>query len=550
MSRQYIECKKLKEILLGFSSRSERYDAKYLMNTFVDVGAVHVRLSSAENQALFGRRGTGKTHVLNYLHDKKLQRNELSVLIDMRLLGSSGSVYADSRQPPGERAVRMFVDFMLSIHESIRSQITKNPDRYDYSTYFPVLDRLADVVTSREIIGSAEYKVSGESASTNTFGLDVGFSDAKVTAKTTISSSDVDKASSELKRVGVERINFNIGVVGGALKDLADILDQKKIWIFIDEWSEIPHDLQPYLADLIKKVFFPVGGLVVKIAAIEHRSKFRVEVRGSGFLGIELGAEMPNSISLDEVLVFDNDPEKAKKFFSALIYKHLEAVYKGEKEEAADKLDNDLDEVFFYETQDELIKALFNRGDTFSEFVRAAEGVPRDAVTILSQLALSYDDNKISIPEIRKAAKICYQRYKHKDVASNHEAVELLSWIVDKVLGKKQARAFLIETTLEDSVLDHLYDARVLHLIKQGVSGQDEAGKRFNAYSIDYGCYVDLINTVKEPKRLFDAELLDESSSAEVPVDDYRSIRRAILDLSDFYNRKQNEQFELFVKGP
>ena len=43
---------------------------------------------------------------------------------------------------------------------------------------------------------------------------------------------------------------------------------------------------------------------------------------------------------------------------------------------------------------------------------------------------------------------------------------------------------------------------------------------------IDYGCYVDLVNTTKAPIGLFES---DDDGFVEVPRDDYRSIRRAIL---------------------
>jgi hypothetical protein len=62
--------------------------------------------------------------------------------------------------------------------------------------------------------------------------------------------------------------------------------------------------------------------------------------------------------------------------------------------------------------------------------------------------------------------------------------------------------------------------------------GGDVAGVRFNAYALDFGRYVDLFNTKKAPARLFATE--DEAGNevyAEVPQDDCRSIRRAILDL-------------------
>jgi hypothetical protein len=67
------------------------------------------------------------------------------------------------------------------------------------------------------------------------------------------------------------------------------------------------------------------------------------------------------------------------------------------------------------------------------------------------------------------------------------------------------------------------------------VSAQDYPGRRFNVYALDYGCYVDLINTSRAPHGLFEAELEGEAGFVDVPHTDFRSIRRAILNLAPFY---------------
>ena len=53
--------------LMRLSRRSEKVDSEALVRTFVDVGPLFNLLSIVDNQILFGRRGTGKTHALRYL---------------------------------------------------------------------------------------------------------------------------------------------------------------------------------------------------------------------------------------------------------------------------------------------------------------------------------------------------------------------------------------------------------------------------------------------------------------------------------------------------
>ncbi|MGI8425937.1 MAG: hypothetical protein ACR2M4_04930 [Actinomycetota bacterium] len=98
------------------------------------------------------------------------------------------------------------------------------------------------------------------------------------------------------------------------------------------------------------------------------------------------------------------------------------------------------------------------------------------------------------------------------------------------MIGERRARAFLLRSDAADELIEALYDARVLHVLKRSVSTHDQPGVRFDVYKMDYGCYVDLIATAKAPQGLLPSD--DEAGGPEryldVPPDDYRSIRRAI----------------------
>jgi hypothetical protein len=87
-------------------------------------------------------------------------------------------------------------------------------------------------------------------------------------------------------------------------------------------------------------------------------------------------------------------------------------------------------------------------------------------------------------------------------------------------------------------LIDSLFDSRVLHLLKRNISAQEQPGMRYDAFKIDYGCYVDLLSTAREPQGMLplgDGEGCADDGFVDVPPDDYRAIRRAILDLSAFY---------------
>jgi hypothetical protein len=119
----------------------------------------------------------------------------------------------------------------------------------------------------------------------------------------------------------------------------------------------------------------------------------------------------------------------------------------------------------------------------------------------------------------------------------------LLRWIIDEIIGNRNARAFLLSSDKQDEIVEYLFDNRIIHLIKQNISSKDNPGERFNVFAIDYGTYVHLINTSEEPKGLFLAETEDGEAYIEVPVNDYRSIRRSILNLDEFHQK--NDQLAL-----
>ena len=224
-------------------------------------------------------------------------------------------------------------------------------------------------------------------------------------------------------------------------------------------------------------------------------------------------------------MVFDNDEDKAIAFFRSLVYRHLKTL----SEENGVEIPS---------CSSELVQISFTQENVFREFVRAAEGIPRDAFSILSLAAQKDFGKPISMDTIRKCSKTWYQRDKETAVSANPKAIALLHWIIDSVIGHRRARAFLLHRGVSHEIIDSLFDSRVLHLLKRNISAHDEPGVRYDVYKIDYGCYVDLLSTVRSPQGLLN---LDEGGFSDVPPDDYRAIRRAILDIEEFESEMANK---------
>lgn len=230
------------------------------------------------------------------------------------------------------------------------------------------------------------------------------------------------------------------------------------------------------------------------------------------------------NVNLDEVMVYEQDPARSREFFAGLFHRHLTA--------GAGATGLGL------RTPDDLVRVGFTDPRAFDELVMAAEGVPRDAINIAAKAAFRAGTQRISVADVRTAARAWFQEDKEAALAHRKQAVALLHWIIDQVIRERRARAFLVDQ--HDSrapLLQALFDARVLHLYRRGYSGQDTPGTRYDVWIIDYGAYVDLMSTRHAPLGLLPTDG-DTGGRVEVPALDLRAIRRAILNL-DAYTTTQ-----------
>jgi len=515
---------------MGLTRRSERVDRSRLVDTFVNVGPLFTLVSSVDHQVIFGRRGTGKTHVLNYLSDSRAKEGDVVVYVDLSNIGSSGGIYSDQNIPVTERATRLLVDTLGAVHDTLFDYFVEHSDWIDLSRTGPLLDRFGDSITQVRVVGEVETHQNAQRSVTT---RETSRTQAAVSADS-IQINAVDERSDEasksqtasVDRRGKEQHAVHFGATRKIWEEMIAIISPRSVWLLLDEWSSVPIELQPYLADLTRRSIFPVRGVVVKIAAIEQRSSFAFPQAHGNYIGIELGADAAADVNLDDFMVFDNDATRARSFYRSLLFKHIQSTDVFQKVELG------------VDSEASFIRTAFTQINAFDELVRASEGVPRDAINIVIHAAQYAGTNPISVDVIRRAAHAWYQRDKETAVKSKGNAIELLHWIIAEVIGTRRARAFLLRADSKDELIESLFDARILHILKRNISTHDDPGVRYNVYKLDYGCYVDLIATAKAPGGLLPMDDRDDNGKekfTEVPPDDYRAIRRAVLRLGDFH---------------
>ena len=508
----------LNKVLVRLVRRAEASDPARLVATFVDAGPLMPLLSSTDHQIVFGRRGAGKTHALGYLAETKNSAREPALFLDMRQLGSSAGLYTSGSLPLAERGTRLLVDALAAIHERLRdTALAGGEDSVaEGGQALVLLDMLADQITRVRVVGSVELQSTDETETADdqsaSMHLDLHGPGVRAGER-----SHSKRVAGHMRRTkGVTEHSVHFGAIGKLLTDVLDALGAERLWLLMDEWSSLPSDLQPLLADLLRRCILPLRNVTVKIAAIEQRSHFSAVTEQGDHLGFELGADISADIDLDDFVTFDNDAARAKSFFAELLTRHVNA-----------HLDPHLPGL----TAEEFTREVFADARAFAELVRAAEGVPRDALNVAIVAAEHADNRRISVRDVRAAARTWYRRDKAPAAMANPDAWELLLWVIDRVIGPRRGRAFLVPAAdSQHPLIRSLYDARVLHVVRRNIALRDRPGIRYHVYTIDYGCYYDVVVASQRTHgpRAADAADLDNPVPSAGSV---HAIRNAVLDL-------------------
>lgn len=514
------------DCLIKIEKRAERAADDKLLETFVDAAPLYASIDTVDHQVIFGRRGTGKTHILKYLADDKKDDGDISIFLDLRTVGSNNSLYTDRTMTLAQRATPLLIDVLIALHDGLLSAAIDGHAGSNLSIVGSQLDDFAAAISQVAVIGDLSVADTTSSGSSDEHmggaGLSIDRNGPALTVAGSFQTSSQIHRSRTYEVQGRPQYYVRFGDVQSSLRKLSETLT-RRIYLILDEWSEIPLDIQPYLADLLRRCVLPLQSITVKIAAIEHRSNFSFK-SSQEYVGIELGADAGADVNLDDFMVFDNDSERSKAFFADLLFKHYRAT-------------DGLSENEGPRSVSQFISEAFTQVTALEELVRAVEGVPRDAVYLAATVARKAYNRKIGVQDVRSAARDWYQRDKSTPLRSDRNMADLLQWLIDQVIAHRRARAFLLPAHQRHSVIESLFDARLLHVLKRNISSNEQPGVRYDVYKLDYGCYVDLIATKGGPSGLLPT---DEGEYAEVPPDDYRSIRRAILDLDLFERRDRS----------
>ncbi len=460
-------------------------DLQHLHEAFVEADYFSPA-SEADSMVLFGRRGAGKTHTLLELDRVVRDNGDIPVYIDMRRLGSNAGIYDNPEMPFATRASRLLIDLIEVVHENLfELSLSDKISDLDLSKLGPALDELGDASTHIRVNGTISWSrgASTKISRQNSRGVTARLSrfDAGVDVGSFTSQDQSDASSVAVTREGIEEFYIHLGSLEGAVERVCGALDGRSLWLLIDEWSEaIPYELQPVLADMLRRTFMRVPYVTVKIMAIEHRSNFRQSTGRGGYVGLELGADTAETVSLDESLTIGHDASHAADFLRKLLCEHFLAVARERDQAGLAML-----------TADQVVQFSFHEG-AFTTLVHASEGNPRDAMNLVSKAGRAAGSRVISPADVLKSANQYFWTTKYKNIEGEVALESLFQELLQQSL-KRGRRTFLVaRSDRRRPLYNKLYDQRLIHLLKSGIRSPSEAAA-FDGYAVDFGSYADRV---------------------------------------------------------
>lgn len=495
-----LKSKKFKFLISDIEFRSERRD-KYLP-VYEDLGYL-IKLENNKNQIIFGRRGSGKTHLLGGLVEfiNKKGKN-IAVYVDLKKITNDIIDVDDFEQ-------KSFLYFWATVKE-ILIQFRFEIDRRLTSVKLSETNR-TKLIDAISLIDPIIKDISLGNLGKKTGDL---ISDSFNNSKLGFSTSDYEEKTPE---------KFKENSIKAIIEQIIKKISADYLIIGIDEWSSLTADIQPRLANMLNKEFFTSKKISFKIATIKFRTQFYIISKN---IGLELGADIFADIDLDISQMWERGLDASKSFFSGMLIKHLNF--------SIEKLNLGLGKI----TKINVFK-IFTSNKAFIELVKASEGVPRDFLNVFKR---SYDyfihdsnAKTISIRHIKKAVLDWYQDDKISALTPSSKAYQLLERLINEVVIRYRTKQFILPSNESGSKeIQQLVDLRLLHLLKQGWSSKGTPGKRFDVFSIDYGAFISILETKigKEVQQIW-------SGDDPLPEINLRDIRRKEFSIEESVVKKK-----------
>jgi hypothetical protein len=497
--------------------------------TFLDLAADNVGLDELDTpnwQIVFGRRGTGKTHLLRTFAEITNQsfnkKKRLAIY-----LSASDFVISDSKAGPSRKTSAYFEIFL----DLLTARLLDAVDRLLRDAHFITVlihnvtrtkDRLESLALElREIANDgAVISVLGErNEEINIVEKASSDADAHANAKIGLdfkpSHADgkfgVDLGANFAKKRNFETTRkedlkpmraLRADLVRTKLVELIDTAKIDCLYILIDEWPQLDPtgdaSIQPEFANLLRRCLGNARQVSLKIASNRYQTKLSYDHSTRGKVGLELNADIFEAINLDHALLAEKE---LREFYETLIFKrlcHCEPSLKSKfgvsKNGATTKNLTDVP-LAKLRPVNGFIEQIFADEQSFIELIKGCEGIPREFIVLFNVASLknNYDIHKRwtkgQIQVIIRDKRV-FSRAEELDY--NSAAYVLLHKHVRELVLRNRVRVVGFRTgdISVESLIDELLEKRILHEVPKTLvpmAYRDEV----EFYLVDYGYCLD-----------------------------------------------------------
>jgi hypothetical protein len=469
------------------------------------------KMQARKHQIIYGRRGTGKTHLLRRVESRLQEKFAEGGILPIYVNGSQLShEVSTTSSDPAMVALAIYVQLMQHIGAEIRRFVSQLNQASSWdrivgggkSQAARQADAIATVLEEALTRGKVQRLPSGEvldeattlaqNSESSSAGASIKVDPRNLgwVVKAGTAAGRSMKSSSLTTRKIRGEVILEFREVSSGLVRLLELLGKASIHVLFDEWSDVDKDqqVQPYLAEMLKKTASAVPGMYLKLACIPGRTFLATPITEDirNPIGLEEGDDIHPDVSLDEITFGNESLDQLVPFFATMIKKHV-----GEKIEWV-RLSSSVEFESF------LASMIFSGGQPFIELCHASGGVSRDfiniyqaATTTAANIAKSGHRPPLDLAMVRAAAIGVYKTKRASFSRSASPQLRLLDRIYQDIYVKKNSYQFLLlEELAEDDIVQTLYMEKLIHRL-HATYYDPVSERRYQYFQLDYGTTID-----------------------------------------------------------
>lgn len=459
---------------------------------YVDVSRAIPDVTTRQNHVIFGRRGCGKTLLLDTAKQKVA--NEVKI------------VYINCE----DYKQHSFPNVLIEILDAIFDEFEKNLRGW-FGRKARSRDLIrqirSDLTALREKEDEVQTTIKESTASEDSVKAASGLNDVIPLG---VAAGSVRKAEIEQEYQRhdskIQKLNLILPRLKKSIREFFEVSSTvKNVFIELDDFYHLPRTMQPHVADYVHRLCKDVP-LYFKIATLRHASTLYAD-RGNQPTGAQERHDY-QPINVDYTLA---DFKRTSSQLQEILYRY------GEK---AGMNRSEVDNLFM--------------GQGFERLVLASGGVPRDFLSLLLE-ALSpkaEGEEKVGKDDVRLlSSTVLQQRIEELKADSEQRDQDTLIrgiYAIRKFCLDKKVNVFLVaDRVLQEpngikELINRLLDYRIIHAVGSALTHKTVQGT-FNAYMIDIGAYANLrklegrfteidVTAPDAKERCRNAPVLDEST--------------------------------------